>query len=110
MADGNKLGLAAPGLTSLCTGRYDGADVQKTISCYNGHFAKTGKNEDDYQSRKEKYYDITQRKSFTECIHTYEEEIARTLKAKPGMKILVSITYYYTIMSVQCNYVYVFML
>ena len=106
----------APGLTTMCKeARYDGADVQKTVSHYNGHFAKAGKKE-DYQSRKEKYYDITQRfyimvtdfyeygygtsfhfapvldgKSLTECIHVYEEEIVRTLKAKSGMKILVSV-------------------
>ena len=107
--------LTAPGIANICKKAYDGK-IRENVSLYNDHFAKKGDREEDfdYKSRREKTNDIVQSfytlvtdfyeygygpsfhfapvpdgKTFEECIRDYEHDIARTLNARPGMKILV---------------------
>lgn len=107
--------IAAPGIANVCKKPY-GGKIRENVSLYNNHFSKTGEREEDfdYKSRSEKTNDIVQSfytlvtdfyeygygpsfhfapvhdgKTFEECIHEYEHELGRTLKARPGMKLLV---------------------
>ena len=105
-----------PGISHVCTEAVDGR-IKETVSTYYDHFTQSGDHEEDfdYKSRNEKASDISQSfydlitpfyeygysqsfhfapvhdgKSVDECISEYEHEIAKTLNARPGMKILVS--------------------
>ena len=108
--------LPAPGIANICKKAYDGK-VKENVLSYCDHFAQSGEHEEDfdYESRNEKTADIVQAfytlvtdfyeygygpsfhfapipdgKSFEDCLSDFEHEVARTLKAGPGMKILVS--------------------
>ena len=108
---------AAPGLTDVCRKAYDGK-LRENVTTYNDHFAKAGEREEDYdyEARTEKTIELAQSyytlitdfyeygygasfhfapvndgQSVEDCLRDYEQEIARTLEAKPGMKILVSV-------------------
>ena len=108
--------LPAPGIANVCQKPYDGK-IKENVSSYCDHFAQSGEHEEDfdYESRNEKAGDIATSyytlvtdfyeygygpcfhfapvpdgKSYNDCISDYEHEIASTLNARPGMKILVS--------------------
>ena len=108
--------LPAPGIANVCKKPYDGK-IMENVSSYCDHFSQSGEKEEDfdYKSRTEKTGDIVRSfytlvtdfyeygygpcfhfapvpdgKSFSECLAEYEHEIARTLNAGPGKKILVS--------------------
>ena len=107
--------VAAPGIATMCKKPLDGK-IQETVTSYSDHFAEKGEKETDfdYKSRNEKSSDIARSfytlvtdfyeygygecfhfapvpdgKTFDECIVDYECDIAKDLKARPGMKILV---------------------
>ena len=108
-----------PGLTDVCPKQPDGK-LREDLARYERHFAKSGDRAEGRRDRggsgSEKseelvdwlytlitdFYEygygasfhfgpIRDGQSLAECLKSYEEEIASTLKAKPGMKILVSI-------------------
>jgi sterol 24-C-methyltransferase len=106
--------LPAPGIANVCKKPYDGK-IMENVSSYCDHFSQSGEKEEDfdYKSRTEKTGDIVRSfytlvtdfyeygygpcfhfapvpdgKSFSECLAEYEHEIARTLNAGPGKKIL----------------------
>ena len=108
---------AVPGLADVCQKAYDGK-IRDNVTTYNDHFTKAGKREEDYdyEARTEKTVELAQSyytlvtdfyeygygasfhfgpvkdgQSLEDCLRDYEQEIARTLEAKPGMKILVSV-------------------
>ena len=107
-----------PGLTDLAKKSYGGLDgrVQENITRYEARFES--QKEDSEQHKKERiessqeitesfyelitdFYEYGYGRSFhfapvfdaktmDECLADYEKAVARTIKAKPGMKILVS--------------------
>ena len=106
----------APGIAAIGKKPFDGK-IEENVASYSDHFAQAGEKEGDfdYQTRSENTKDIVQSfytlvtdfyeygygesfhfapvkdgLSFSECIADYEREIAKTLNARPGMKILVS--------------------
>ena len=113
---------AVPGLADVCSKAYDGK-IRENVTSYNEHFTKAGEREEDfgYEARTEKTVELAQSyytlvtdfyeygygasfhfgpvrdgQSLADCLKSYEEEIASTLKAKPGMKILVCYTHTHT--------------
>lgn len=108
---------ATVGISDVCKTAY-GGKVRENVAHYSQHFSKTGEREEDfdYESRTEKTGEIAQSfytlvtdfyeygygpsfhfapvqdaQSLEECLLHYEQEIARTLKARPGRRILVSL-------------------
>ena len=104
------------GITTICKQPYNG-QIHENVTSYSDHFVQSGDREEDfdYKSRNEKTGDIVENfytlvtdfyeygygrsfhfapvfdgKSFEECIAEFEDELAKTLNARPGMKILVS--------------------
>ena len=121
--------LPPPGIADVCKKAYDGR-IKENVSTYSDHFSQSGDHEEDfdYKSRNEKTGDIVQSfytlvtdfyeygygqsfhfapvldgKTFDECISEYEQEIAKTLNARPGMKILVSSRGRYTLNQMHCK-------
>lgn len=107
--------LPAPGIANICKKAYDG-NVKDNVVRYSDHFSQSGEREEDfdYKTRREKTNDIVKYfytlvtdfyeygygssfhfapvpdgRGFEDCLRDYEHEIARTLNARPGMKILV---------------------
>ena len=105
-----------PSIVSTERKQFVGKTGENLVSC-SDRFARAGLKEEDfdYHTRNEKTTDIAQSfytlvtdfyeygygesfhfapvkdgLSFSECIADYEREIAKTLNARPGMKILVS--------------------
>ena len=106
----------APGIASIGKKPFDGK-IEENVASYSDHFSQAGDREEDfdYQTRSENTKDISKSfytlvtdfyeygygesfhfapvkdgLSFSECIADYEREVAKTLNARPGMKILVS--------------------
>lgn len=102
------------GITTICKQPYNG-QIHENVTSYSDHFVQSGDREEDfdYKSRNEKTGDIVENfytlvtdfyeygygrsfhfapvfdgKSFEECIAEFEDELAKTLNARPGMKIL----------------------
>ena len=109
-------GVPAPGIATVCHKPYDG-NIQENVTRFSSHFSKSGDREEDfdYKTRNEHAKDIVTNfytlvtdfyeygygpsfhfapvpdgKGFEDCIRDYEHEIAQSLNARPGMKILVS--------------------
>lgn len=105
-----------PGISTVCREPFNG-EIEDNVVTYSDHFAQSGDKEEDfdYKARNEKTGDIVQNfytlvtdfyeygyglsfhfapvydgKTLDECIADYEDELAKTLNARPGMKILVS--------------------
>lgn len=109
-------GHQLPGISTICKQPYNG-QIQENVTSYSDHFVQSGDKEEDfdYKSRNEKTGDIVKNfytlvtdfyeygygrsfhfapvfdgKSLDECIAEFEDDLAKTLNARPGMKILVS--------------------
>ena len=105
----------APGIAEVCQKPFDGK-IRENEARYSEHFSKSGEREEDhdYDSRNEHATGIAQSyytlvtdfyeygygtsfhfapvhdgQSFQDCLHDYEREVARTLDARSGAKILV---------------------
>ena len=109
--------VQAPGIAAICQKPFNG-NIKENVTSLCDHFSQTGDREEDfdYESRAEKVSDIVQSyytlvtdfyeygygpsfhfapvpdgRGFEDCISDFEHEISRTLNARPGMKILVSL-------------------
>ena len=109
MAANSRTSYSRPKLTEY--GRH--VQVEETVTEYAGHFKKDSRDKTRAENAAEiaeTYYQLVTDfyehgwgqsfhfapvagdKTKEECIVEYERDVARTLKAKPGMKILVSCT------------------